>query len=95
MMAAMKLVEKAAFKHMIKHMIKQTAATLLLALAVLAAPMGALAQDEKRVEARVQNYEKTVEVPESTSALTWLLFILLAAICLSVLLMNPKRSHLD
>lgn len=76
---------------------KQRVVSVLLGLAVvLAAPLGALAQDdEKRIEARVQNYSKPVEVPESSSALTWLLFLLLAAICLSVLLMNPKRSHLD
>ena len=75
--------------------LNQRVVGLLLGLAVvLSAPLMAWAQD-KRVEARVQNYTKAVEQPESTSALTWLLFILLAAICLSVLLMNAKRSHLD
>ena len=75
---------------------KQRVVSFLLGLAlVLATPVGALAQDEKRIEARVQNYAKPVGVEDSTTALTWLLFILLAAICLSVLLMNAKRTHLD
>jgi len=63
---------------------------------VLAVPaMGLAADDEKLPDARIQNYTKTVSVPEGGTALTWLLLIFLALICLAALFKNAKRTHLD
>jgi len=64
--------------------------------AILAAPAMALAaDDEKLPDARIQNFTKPVGVPEGGTALTWLLLIFLAVICLAALFKNAKRTHLD
>jgi uncharacterized membrane protein len=81
--------------------VKRSLAGLLIALscliAVMAAPTRALAaqNDEITIDARAENYPRAVKVEEGSTALTWMLFVLLAAICLSVLFKNAKRSHLD
>jgi len=63
---------------------------------VLLAPVMALAaDDEKLPDARIQNFSKTVSVPEDGTALTWLLLIFLTLICLAALFKNAKRTHLD
>ena len=63
---------------------------------VLLAPVMALAaDDEKLPDARIQNFSKTVSVPEGGTALTWLLLIFLTLICLAALFKNAKRTHLD
>jgi len=63
---------------------------------VLAVPAMALAaDDEKLPDARIQNFSKTVSVPEGGTALTWLLLIFLTLICLAALFKNAKRTHLD
>ena len=64
--------------------------------AVLMAPAMALAADEDKLpDARIQNFTKSVGVPEGGTALTWLLLIFLAIICLAALFKNAKRTHLD
>jgi hypothetical protein len=62
-------------------------------MALLLAPATALAEDEVQVDARLDTY-KGVKV-EGTTALMWLLLILLAAVCLAGLFKNARRSHLD
>jgi len=63
---------------------------------VLAVPAMALAADEDKLpDARIQNFTKTVSVPEGGTALTWLLLIFLTLICLATLFKNAKRTHLD
>ncbi len=65
------------------------------AIGLLAMPAMALAEDEPRVDARLQNFQKNVSVPEGGTALTWMLLILLTMVCLAALFKNAKRTHLD
>ena len=65
-------------------------------VAVLLSPAMALAADEDKLpDARIQNFTKTVSIPEGGTALTWLLLIFLTLICLAALFKNAKRTHLD
>jgi len=65
-------------------------------LGVVLLPAMSLAADEDKLpDARIQNFTKTVTLPEGGTALTWLLLILLAGICLAALFKNAKRTHLD
>lgn len=64
-------------------------------MGVLAGPALALAEEEQRIDARIQNFQKPVIVPEGGTALTWLLLILLTLVCLAALFKNAKRTHLD
>jgi hypothetical protein len=60
-------------------------------------PIPALAQqDEKEpLDARLENYPSKVTLDESGTALTWVLFLILTALCVGVMFKNPNRSHLD
>ena len=73
---------------------------LMLALSVTlaVAPRAALARDEGEREiydARLEGYQTPVSLDSGSTALTWLLLIVLTGICVGVMFMNPKRSHLD
>lgn len=64
-------------------------------MALLAAPGMVSAQDEPTiVDARLENYPQSVTLTGST-ALTWLLLVVLVAICVAVVFKNANRSHLD
>jgi len=54
-------------------------------------------EDKSPIDARLQGYQggNAALTNASGTALTWLLLFVLAAICIGVLFMNPKRSHLD
>lgn len=73
----------------------------LLAVAILASPLLALAadDDEKRIEARIQNFVRpgggSITTEAGSTALTWLLFLVMAAVCVAALFKNAKRTHLD
>lgn len=62
---------------------------------VLACPLSALAQDEREYfDARLEGYQENVALDSST-ALTWVVFILLAVVALGGMFKNAKRTHLD
>ena len=66
------------------------------ALVVAAGPSAALAQDEEvKVDARLEGYQTPVTVSNQSTALMWLLFVLLGVIALAVLFKDAKRTHLD
>jgi hypothetical protein len=54
-------------------------------------------QEEKEiVDARLEGYDKiNVSLPSSSTALMWLLLLFLAAVTVSVMFKDAKRSHLD
>jgi hypothetical protein len=70
---------------------------LLAMVLVASAPKPALADDDEPAEydARVLSYSKTVDLNSGTTALTWVLLIVLSIVCLGVLFKDAKRTHLD
>jgi len=65
-------------------------------LALLANPMGALAQEEpKFYDGRLEGYPTKVTLDDSGTALTWLLFVFLSVVCIGVMFKNARRTHLD
>ena len=71
---------------------------LALSLTFTMVPRAALARDEGDKEiydARLEGYQTPVALDSGSTALTWLLLIVLTGICVGVMFMNPKRSHLD
>lgn len=71
-------------------------ARLLVLLVVgFACPLAALAQDvDVEHDARIEGYQTPLAL-DGSSALTWMLFVALAVVGVSVLFKNAKRSHLD
>jgi hypothetical protein len=70
---------------------------LVLSVAMLAATASsARAQDDDapKVDARLEGYPVKVDV-QGTTALTWLLLMVLGIVALGVLFKDSKRSHLD
>lgn len=63
--------------------------------AVLLRPLEVLAQDERRLNAKVEGYKVPVKVDEASTTLIWLVMILFTAIAVAVLFKNAKRTHLD
>ena len=77
-----------------KHRLIMTCGGLV---AWLAAPLAALAQEEERelLDARLEGYPSVVTLEGGSSALTWILFIILALLALGGLFKDAKRTHLD
>src|SRR4051794_4649014 len=82
---------------MMKHRLIQAIAALI----VLATPLLAWAaeNDEVKYDAKAVGFKRgegqTVIAGDASTALTWMLFIFLAMVCLSVMFKNAKRTHLD
>lgn len=70
---------------------------LALMLAGTMAPSVARADDDEPeiYDARVQGFDKNVQLSSSSTALIWLLMIILGGITVGVMFMNARRSHLD
>lgn len=69
-------------------------------LSLLATPLAVLAQrqgDEERefVDGRLEGYATNVTLDSGSTGLTWVMFIILAVICLGGLFKDAKRTHLD
>ena len=64
---------------------------------VLSSPLAALAQPEEReiMEARLEGYPQVVALEGGSTALTWVLLIVLALLALGALFKDAKRTHLD
>jgi hypothetical protein len=73
------------------------AAALALVL-VASAPVHASSSDDEEStppDARLSGYDKNVVLDSSTTALTWVLLIVLTIVTLGVLFKDAKRTHLD
>ncbi|HEY1629490.1 MAG TPA: hypothetical protein VGF52_06505 [Tepidisphaeraceae bacterium] len=70
---------------------------LFAAMIMLMCPAMLLAQEEdsKLYDARLENYGSNVTLENSSTALLWLLLIVLGAVCVGVMFKNAKRTHLD
>jgi hypothetical protein len=67
---------------------------LMGVIGAMAFPLLALAEDEKKIDARTINYPGANSEPFST-ALTWLLMVVVAVVALAGLFKSAKRTHLD
>ena len=75
---------------------------MLALIASLMTPIMTLAssssdEEQSPVDARLLGYQTGSGALNNAggTALTWLLLFVLGAICVGVLFMNPKRTHLD
>jgi hypothetical protein len=66
-------------------------------LLIAAHPLVALAQEEedKIYDARLEGYPGRVTLDSWSTALMWLLLVVLGAICIGVMFKNARRTHLD
>ncbi len=79
-----------------KQRLHRAAMGMILGGAALLAWPGVLMADEKTiVDARYEGYASNVTLDGGSTALTWLLFIFLAVLGLSVLFKDARRTHLD
>jgi len=67
----------------------------LVALAVLASPAAALADDAAPVDGRLEGFKEGLLTTQGSSTLTWLLFVGIGVVTIGVMFMSAKRSHLD
>jgi hypothetical protein len=58
-------------------------------------PLSVLAEAEKILDARLEGYKEVVKLTEGSTALTWMLLVVLVVMCMAVLFKNANRSHLD
>jgi hypothetical protein len=85
---------------MIGGMKRRLIGILLCLTFVLATPCVSLAQDEDapKFDARLEGYGEGQNMAlkdAGGTAVTWLLLIVLAGLCLGVMFMHSKRTHLD
>jgi len=81
---------------MMGHMKHRVLAFVLGSLLPLVFPMVAMAADEDELpDARLLGYKGGVKVEGGATAVTWLLLVVLALVCLASLFKNAKRTHLD
>lgn len=80
---------------MIRPMKQRLFSLYVALLTLLLSPALALAADDEDVpDGRLIGYAKDIKA-EGSTALTWILLMFLAAVCLSAMLKSAKRSHLD
>ncbi len=67
------------------------------ALVLLSSPLAATAQDEETVyyDARLEGYAAPVTLEGGSTALTWVLLIVLTLLALGGMFKDAKRTHLD
>jgi hypothetical protein len=80
-----------------KHRLLGLCCALLL---VLSTPVMTLARnsepDREIVDARLEGYDKiNVTLSSGSTALTWILLLVLCGLCVAVMFKDAKRSHLD
>jgi len=85
---------------MIRIMKKRLIAVLLALTFALAAPTASFARNDEEApahDARLDGYKEGDMALKDASGtgLTWLLLVVLAAMCVGVMFMNSKRTHLD
>lgn len=87
-------------RSLFKHAWSRYALALFLAITLFAAtPAVSHASssdddDEEVVDGRLYGYAKKVDLGSST-ALQWVLLMILGVVCIGPLFMNAKRTHLD
>ena len=68
----------------------------VMLLVVLLAPVMVRADDESTsYDARIEGYAQKVQLDSGSTALVWLLFVVLGVLTIAVLFKDAKRTHLD
>ncbi len=62
---------------------------------LLGTPAWLFADDEPAYDARIEGYSSAMWTDGGTTALMWLLYIVVGLVCLSVLFKDARRTHLD
>ena len=63
---------------------------------VLLLPLVTFAQDASKIyDARLEGYDNNFTLDSGGTGLTWLLLVVLGALCIGVLFKNAHRTHLD
>jgi hypothetical protein len=70
---------------------------ICLAVAVVTTPMTARAAEDESTsyDARIEGYGQKVQLDAGSTALTWLLLVVLGVLSVAVLFKDAKRTHLD
>lgn len=80
----------------IRSIVRRFVVVVALSACSLLPVSAARAEDEKGpTEARLENYPTKVTLEESSSALTWVIFLVLAGLTVGVMFKNANRTHLD
>jgi hypothetical protein len=78
---------------------KQRLLSICLCLAALlllfTAPLALAQDDAPKPDAKLANYPPNANLGEGSTALSWMLLIVLIIIALGVMKIDAKRSHLD
>jgi hypothetical protein len=78
---------------------KRRLLTILLAAMTLALPLCsalAAADDEGvRPNVKLEGYPRVVKSEDSSTALTYILLIFIAGVCVAIMFKDAKRTHLD
>jgi hypothetical protein len=91
MIAMMKTVRK----NRLRRALRSAGLRIVLAACLLHA-VPVLAQEESvEHDARLDGYVENVIIDGDSTALTWLLLVLLGSIALAVMFKNARRTHLD
>lgn len=81
---------------MMGHMKQRILSFMIAVGGLLLWPLVALAEDEAAPpDPRLEGYKDAVKLVEGSAALTWMLLIALAIVCVAAMFKNAKRSHLD
>ena len=82
---------------MMQHMKRRLLTILLAALCGILPLSAAFAADDETVKPNVklEGYPHPVKSDESSTALTYILLIFVAGVCVAVMFKDAKRSHLD
>jgi hypothetical protein len=68
---------------------------LMIPLLVMVPQVRAQDEDSKVYDARLEGYDGNVTLDGSSTALLWLLLVILSAVVVGVMFMDAKRTHLD
>ncbi len=51
--------------------------------------------EKEMYDARIENYAKSMQLDSGSTAISWILLLFLAVVCIGALFKDSKRSHLD
>lgn len=80
---------------MITRMKQKLLSLLIAAAGSLMLSAHAFADETKIYDARLEGYENSYTLDSGGTGLTWLLLVVLGAICIGVMFKSGNRSHLD